>query len=78
MLWRRGKLVGAMDDAALVSAACLGTFKWYKVAPHKSDVIHLSSINEQTILLPFQQSLFCHMELWGVLASYEVTMSEAI
>lgn len=42
MLWRKGKLGGAMDDAALVSAACLATFKWRKVAPHNSDVIHLS------------------------------------
>lgn len=30
-----------MDGAALVSAACLGTFKWRKVAPHNGDVIHL-------------------------------------
>lgn len=60
MLWRKGKLGGAMDDAALVSAACLGTFKWRKVAPHNSDVIHLSVESSIPPSIYTQQSTFCH------------------
>lgn len=46
-----------MDDAALVFVACLGTFKWRKVAPHNSDVVqranHPSLLPSTLPAIPF-------------------------